>query len=343
MKDKTKRQFFIMAFIIAMVMSIIENLPVINYQITHEWIKSGLYSFSSFNTIDFIAVYLLTLLSNFMAFFISYLFIKPFNRKRISRRESLWAILIAFVVVYAVYFPLYTYMNHPQGRFYLFNVVRSGMICFMAISYAVAVRSAQLQQMAELENEQLKKENLQTQLEALKNDLSPHFLFNSLNALQALIRENSEVANQYVNHLSNVLRSSLQSNDNRYVRLEEEIKLVQSYIFLVGMRYGTNLIIQMTIDEKYFSFLIPPLTIQTLIENAIKHNEISKRNPLTININTQEDSVIVENNLQPKISPEFSMGIGLNNLTKRFLLLGGKEITISKTDGQFLVTVPLIK
>ena len=146
-----------------------------------------------------------------------------------------------------------------------------------------------------LENEELKREALQSQFESLKNQLSPHFLFNSLTALKILINEAPDTAQNYVNSLSKALRYTLQSNEKQLVTLKEEMDFMESYLFLIRMRFDTNLLVNTSINAKYLSHRLPPLTIQTLVENAIKHNEISRRSPLRIDISTTEnDSLIVK-------------------------------------------------
>lgn len=196
----------------------------------------------------------------------------------------------------------------------------------------------------QIENESLKSEALQSQFESLKNQLSPHFLFNSLTALKTLINESPETAQNYVNNLSKALRYTLQSNEKQLVTLKEELEFTDSYLFLIKMRFDTNLTVVIRTDEQFMLYELPPLTIQTLVENAVKHNEVSKRKPLTLIIETTENgSLFVQNSIQAKITEEEGTGIGLTNLSKQFQLLLGKEITISKENNEFKVEIPLIK
>jgi LytS/YehU family sensor histidine kinase len=126
--------------------------------------------------------------------------------------------------------------------------------------------------------------------------------------------------------------------------LKEEMAFMDSYIYLIKLRFDTNLAVSVSINEKYSSYRLPPLTIQTLIENAIKHNEISKEKPLNINIiTTDNERLAVWNNIQEKITEEEGTGIGLTNLSKQFQLIIGKDISISNQNNQFRVEVPLIK
>jgi LytS/YehU family sensor histidine kinase len=199
-------------------------------------------------------------------------------------------------------------------------------------------------QRIELENERLKTESIQSQFDSLKNQVSPHFLFNSLNALQTLIREDADTAQKYVRHLSLVLRYTLQSNENMTVTLVEELNFLDSYIFLIQLRFGTNFKIEMSIKDEFATFRIPPLTLQTLVENAVKHNEISRKKPLMIKVETTSDqTLIVSNRIQEKINPESGTSIGLSNLAKQYHLLANKTITIKKANNEFAVIIPLLK
>jgi LytS/YehU family sensor histidine kinase len=195
-----------------------------------------------------------------------------------------------------------------------------------------------------LENEKLLRENLQSQYESLKNQVSPHFLFNSLTALRTLISDDPENALLYLNDLSQVLRYTLQSNENQTVSLYDEMEAAKSYIFLIKTRFNTSLNIVFNTQERYNHYRLPPLAIQTLLENAVKHNEISNRHPLDITISTTDnESLVVTNTLQEKRSLEPGTGIGLSNLSTQYKLLSGEDIRISKSDNVFRVEVPLLK
>ncbi|HBZ20123.1 MAG TPA: histidine kinase, partial [Bacteroidales bacterium] len=153
-----------------------------------------------------------------------------------------------------------------------------------------------------------------------------------------------DTAQNYVNSLSRALRYTLKSNEKQLVTLKEEMEFMESYLFLIRMRFGSNLTVQTTINENLLSYNLPPLTIQTLVENAIKHNEISKLHPLTISILTTEyESLIIANGFQKKITSEEGTGIGLINLSKQFQLIVNKEIIIRNENNMFSVEVPLIR
>jgi len=195
-----------------------------------------------------------------------------------------------------------------------------------------------------LENEKLRAENIQSKYEALRSQLNPHFLFNSLNALNLLIRENPASALEYVERLSEVLRYTLKSSEENLVPLSEELEFTNSYIRLLKTRYEENIIIDVQINPVYASCNIPPLSLQLLIENAVKHNIISKNSPLQIQItSTENKNIIVKNNLAPKLTAEEKSGTGLANLSKRYQLITGKEINITNDTNSFSVEIPVIE
>lgn len=198
------------------------------------------------------------------------------------------------------------------------------------------------QQQVLIENQQLVAENNLNQYEALKNQLNPHMLFNSLNTLQSLVREDATKAQNYIQELSRVLRYTLQGNTSQKVTLHEEMEFVSAYIFLMKMRYEDNLQFNLQIEKQYEDTYLPPMAVQMLIENAIKHNEISNRHPLVIRIFTDtEGGVTVSNPIQQKRSHSGGTGIGLANLSKRYQLLFHRDIHI-KEDTHFIVHIPLI-
>jgi len=193
------------------------------------------------------------------------------------------------------------------------------------------------------QNEELKNQQISTQYEVLQNQMSPHFLFNSLNTLTTVIAEDPKLAIEFTEKLSEVYRYILQNKERELVTLEEELDFVKSYLFLLRMRYPENLSFDFNVEEKYHSLTIPPLTLQMLVENAIKHNVVSKAKPLHIDVYIENGrSVLVKNNLQPREVLEKSTKTGLENIRKRYSILGGREISIFNHAGMFAVSVPLI-
>jgi LytS/YehU family sensor histidine kinase len=191
--------------------------------------------------------------------------------------------------------------------------------------------------------ERLQSENSMAQLEALKNQVNPHFLFNSLNTLVSIIPEDAEKAVVFVQQLSTTYRHLLDLNGKKIVSLEEEMELLNSYIFLLRTRFGENLVVDVVIDNASLQCYLIPLSLQMLVENAVKHNVISKKKPLTIRIFTTTNGLIcVENNLQRKAQEVEGTQTGLSNINERFWLTFERTIGIEKTATSFRVNIPLI-
>lgn len=190
------------------------------------------------------------------------------------------------------------------------------------------------------EKELLKQQSLQNELTALKNQINPHFLFNSLNSLNSLVREN-EQATTFVNKLSFMYRYILQSGQVDVTLLKDELKFLESYLYLIKTRYREKFKTIITIEDYYLNEEIPVMALQLLVENAVKHNEISSDNPLEVNIYSENGYIIVENKIKIRNSFVDSTGNGLVNLNKRYLLLKKKNIIINNENQVFKVKLPL--
>ncbi len=194
-----------------------------------------------------------------------------------------------------------------------------------------------------MEAEQLKRISAQAELQLVKSQINPHFLFNNLNVLSALILKNTDEANKFIEEFSKVYRYILNNHDKELVDVKTEVDFIKPYIFLLEKRFSASLKINITINEKYEGFYIIPASLQMLIENAIKHNIVSKHKPLVIDIHSNgNNTIVVSNNLQLRDSVEHSTKIGLANIVKRYLLVSGKNVEIDKTGTDFTVTLPLL-
>lgn len=191
-----------------------------------------------------------------------------------------------------------------------------------------------------VENERLKHQNLHSELAAIRNQVDPHFLFNSLNSLTALVRGN-EPATLFVKKLSHMYRYILQSSDTELVPLSDELKFLESYIYLIETRYRDRFSVQVNIDPALYSETIPPLALQILVENAVKHNEISETHPLNVKIYSKGTTLYVENTIKPRTALPDRTGFGLNNLQKRFALIKKTQIAIIDKGETFSVALPL--
>lgn len=186
-------------------------------------------------------------------------------------------------------------------------------------------------------------ENIRNRYEALKNQVNPHFLFNSLNTLNGLIGFDDDKAHEYVEKLSFMFRYTMQHNT--VLQLEKELNFIKSYIYLMKIRYSDNLQVEINCNEKYNAYYIMPFSLQLLIENAVKHNVISNKYPLVITVDvTDHDSIRVRNVIRLKSDVDGDNGkIGLANLSERYQLLFHKEIIITNNSGIFCVEIPLVK
>lgn len=193
---------------------------------------------------------------------------------------------------------------------------------------------------AQMENEQLKLETSIARFEQLKQQVNPHFLFNSLNILKTMVKNNDPKSEEYVIRLADLYRSSLLSAQKEKVSLEEELTALENYFFMLKARFEDKL--QITQKALPGSSLLPPLTLQMLVENCIKHNVVSAEKPLRIELFQEGKWLVVRNNLQPKRAAEDSNHIGLENIRQRYKVLTGEEIQVEKTDSHFTVKLPVI-
>jgi LytS/YehU family sensor histidine kinase len=193
-----------------------------------------------------------------------------------------------------------------------------------------------------VETEGLKKEQLQKQFDNLKTKVNPHFLFNSLSSLSTLVSEDTEKADIFLNEMSKVYRYMLRSNQHEWVTMQQELGFIQSYFLLLKTRYGSSITLQNTADEKYNSYTLPPLTLQLLVDNAVKHNTTGKEQPLQIWITTNSNNTLtVKNNLQKKHRPLQGDTIGLKSLEAKFNLQNLAGFSVGETPSEFMVTIPL--
>lgn len=195
------------------------------------------------------------------------------------------------------------------------------------------IKAAQSKQMAS-----------EIELQALKLQLDPHFVFNNLSVLSELILKDQQLGYEYTENFAKVYRYLLVNSKKRLITLGEELRFLDAYLFLINNRMGGGSIFQIDIDKSKLNMLIPPVTLQLFIENALKYNRTEEENPLVISIcSTDDDELVVSNNLLPLIKKHSSTGLGLKNIISRYALLGDREPVIEKNDVTFTIKVPLIK
>jgi LytS/YehU family sensor histidine kinase len=193
------------------------------------------------------------------------------------------------------------------------------------------------------EKEMLKRESLEAQLDALKTQVNPHFLFNNLNTLSAVIPDNPKQAVDFVQQLSKVYRHILEVKNEQSIYLKEELEVLRAYAFLLKTRFGDNLDISIEVADEKLQQKIVPLSLQILMENAIKHNIVSAARPLKIGVYAENGKLVVSNNLQKRQQSVESTGIGLDNIRNRYKLLGDKQVDVQEGPSSFTVSIPLIK
>lgn len=186
----------------------------------------------------------------------------------------------------------------------------------------------------------LQKDSIEAKYESLKTQINPHFLFNSLNSLTNIVADN-EKAIAYISDLSDFLRYILRSKEKELVLVRDEIKMLAKYIALQKSRFGTNLIIKNIVSESKYHYSMPPLVLQMLFENCIKHNIISQEKPLTVSIYNDDEYIYVKNKIQIKTGVT-STGHGLNNITERYRYFSDREVKIEQKEEHFIVRVPLL-
>ncbi|MBL7749543.1 MAG: histidine kinase [Chitinophagaceae bacterium] len=194
------------------------------------------------------------------------------------------------------------------------------------------------------EAEELRRNSEQAQVQLIKSQINPHFLFNNLNVLSGMVIKNNPEANHFIEEFSKVYRYILNNQEKELVPLSSELEFIQPYIFLLRTRFENSLQVSINIPEHYKNCHVVPASLQMLIENAIKHNIVSSQRPLHIDIHANgNQTLIVSNNLQPRQAVEEpSTRIGLQNIMKRYELISGRNVVVKKTDGVFEVTLPLL-
>ncbi|MEE0916225.1 MAG: histidine kinase [Alistipes sp.] len=249
------------------------------------------------------------------------------------------AALTAVIIGYNL--PFGTPTPYQQATFIqLFSIT---FIANLIVYVVMVMLSYVYQTRTRIEKEQEKRRLAQFQYNILKQQVNPHFLFNSLNILNGLIEEGkNDDACEYVRKLASLYRYMLQNEDEHLVRLSDELAFIEQYIDLLKVRFPNGFSVNVDIDERYNGRFVVQCSIQVLIENAFKHNIVRAEQPLNIDICTEGEEIVVRNNLQPKASSGDSTKVGLQNISKQYIAAIGKEITITKSDTIFEVKLPLI-
>lgn len=230
---------------------------------------------------------------------------------------------------------------------HLFNpltMLKMVTVLIAAVLYGKIFELLYAKQKVEMENERLKNENLTWQYNTLVNQVNPHFLFNSLNSLSMLVRESkNDDAVTYIARMSDTYRYIIEEGKAEKTTVESELRFLDAYRYMLEIRYAGKLLIEVDVERELYNYQMPPLSIQPLIENAVKHNTITSSKPLKITITSEGDQIVVSNPIHPKLEPEESTGIGLKNLSSRYELVVGRKIEVINNNREFIVRLPINK
>ncbi|MEM9361877.1 MAG: histidine kinase [Bacteroidota bacterium] len=257
-------------------------------------------------------------------------------------KYGLTVLFLTASLLFFIYSQKFFFDNLMNSRIFLTNSVIRFLVSAALIFVVVQVlKMTQKHRAKELENEILKSAYFKAQLQNLKAQINPHFLFNSLSSLTGLIAENSDTAQKYVKNLAKIFRYSLAEHPSSLVSLEEEMEMFHAHVVLLKIRFEDNLKVIVAIDDMA-QYKLPSMSLQPLLENVTKHNHISDKHPINVNLFIADGKIHFINGLtQPKYDTP-SNGIGLLNLNERYKLLLDENITIQKTDDEFRVQLPLV-
>jgi two-component system, LytTR family, sensor kinase len=270
----------------------------------------------------------------------------PKPTRRISLQFSLGAgftIVAAFLVALLFNDLYYQLSGLTKLDYLLFSVVIPFVGFFIIFSIEIGSRFFIQMRKSLIDVEKYKAESLQAQLHNLKNQINPHFLFNNLSVLSSLVYTNQDKAVDFIQQLSKVYRYLLDNRSFALVSLDKELDFINSYTFLLKIRFDEKLTINFNIAPESLNLVLPPMTLQILIENAIKHNEISSEKKLTINITANQNQLEISNNLQARTNTEPSSKTGLQNIRDRYAYFTNREIQIEQDKNNFTVKIPLIE
>lgn len=322
------------------------TLVIITYFILGNMYFSSLTTFGSASAVAFLILFGIWILQGRLGW--KMLQIYPSHRDTM-KRVLLFSTLNLLIVILSVTLICWVFdlLSILDYRFTVKTWLRglmAGAICTI-VNQAVYETEASYRRIkiSQLEAEQLKKEQLQTQFDSLKEQVNPHFLFNSLNSLSSLIATNPDKAEAFVEEMSQVYRYLLRSNEEQLTTLQKEIDFIESYNMLLQTRFGSGFQPVLQIEEKMKEWLLPPMTLQLLIENAVKHNIVDPDTPLVVQLYTQGEKLVVSNNLQKKNKSVVSNKVGLSNIISKYKLLNYPEVEIKETATEFIVVLPLIK
>jgi two-component system, LytTR family, sensor kinase len=269
---------------------------------------------------------------------------KPAIRILVHAPSSL---LFTSIMIYFSMFAFDKYVcklpSKTQDQFMAVAIIMGILVSLILLSIEIGSQFFTKWKSSLVEVEKYKAESLQAQLQNLKDQINPHFMFNNLSVLSSLVYKDQDKAVDFINQLSKVYRYLLDSRSVELVSLKDELAFIHSYNYLLQIRFDKNLVFKMDIPESKEHLMLPPMAMQMLIENAIKHNEISKEFPLSINTQLVNNKLEVSNQLRLRSSPEPSSKTGLKNIKERYKFFTEEIVEIVETKEVFTVRIPLLK
>lgn len=294
---------------------------------------------------------LLSIVAGFMIAYPDLYLINRLNKTALWNENLIKRLLLEFpaAVIIALFVSVFfTLMRHVVNPYHdLNNVLINNALIFAVVNiimviilegWLFSIESKKAKQTAN----DLRKELSQIKFEVLKSQINPHFMFNSLNVLSGLISKDTGKAQQFIDEFSHIYRYVLETIEQPVSTLEKELDFMRSYLFLQQIRYGNDLSYSIDIKAHLLKLVLPPLSLQVVLENAIKHNIINESKPLKIEMFSKNNHLVVKNNIQPKISMSKSTGLGLKNLTKRYSMISAAKPVFSIDTNHYIAKLPLI-
>ncbi len=252
----------------------------------------------------------------------------------------IYTVFLLYLLMFTIHFlksGKYELLNHKMGQV----LIPATFVTIAVIAMDICYQFFKVWKQSLIEVEKYKTESANAQLQNLKNQLNPHFLFNNLSVLSSLVYQNQDKAVDFITELSKVYRYVLENKNTELVSLQEELGFLEHYIYLLKIRFGENIAFDMLIDEIENRFL-PPMCLQMLVENTIQHNETSQEKPLKVSIFTEKNRLIVSNPIQPRSDKSESSQTGLKNMKFRYQFFTDDKIEVIDDEKTFTVALPLI-
>ena len=266
-----------------------------------------------------------------------------FSDRRLFIFRALLIFTMGTAIVLAIESLFHYFLRDESNENIRFYFTRGIFHNTLILTVYIALRLLQNNRLMAVENAALKEQNLLAQLDSLRQQLNPHFLFNALNTLKSMVRGGDPQAPEFIVRLSEMYRYLLQSNLRQLSPVSDELEMLRAYAFLLKTRFGDNFNLEIDLPDAVLHSSIPTLTFQLLLENAVKHNVVSMDKQLHVRIfSPDNETIVVQNNLQPKKSPELGTKTGLHNIANRYRLFAGKAIRVEQTEQYFKVYLPLL-